>query len=126
MFHYSKIPDGPEEEELKLCLKRFLNEKDDIMKGHGILYTLEQLEYISEKEIMSAYCKEDIDELSNFMIKIIDYENEERMDLILLIVIQMKLTKVLEKIQSEKNMANKNVIKLIEEAVEEFIGRVQQ
>ena len=41
MFDYKNIPDGPEDDEMEQYLKRFLSEKEEIVKHQGVIYALE-------------------------------------------------------------------------------------
>ena len=121
MFDYKNIPDGPEDDEMEQYLKRFLSEKEDIVKNKGIMYALEQLEYIAEKEIATEYCKADIEEVSNFVIQHLDYNDASRMDLILTITVQMSLVDVWNVIINRQNTTDRKVSDLIRETAKEIL-----
>lgn len=121
MFDYKNIPDGTEDDEMEQYLKRFLGEKEDIVKNKGVMYALEQLEYIAEKEIMTEYCKADIGEVSNFIIQHLDYNDASRMDLILTITVQMSLVDVWNVIINKQNIADRKVLNLIRETANEIM-----
>lgn len=121
MFDYKNIPDGPEDDEIEQYLKRFLSEKEDIVKNKGVMYALERLEYIAEKEIMTKYCRTDIEEVSNFIIHHLDYNDASKMDLILTITVQMPLVDVWNVIINEQNIADRKVSDMIRETAKEIL-----
>ena len=121
MFDYKNIPDGSEDEEMGQYLKKFLGEKEDIVKNKGVMYALEQLEYIAEKEITTEYCKADIEKVSNFIIQHLDYNDASRMDLILTITIQMSLVDVWNVIINRQNTTDRKVSDLIRETAKEIL-----
>ena len=121
MFDYKNIPDGPEDDAMKQYLKRFLDEKEDIVKNKGVMYALEQLEYITEKEVMTEYYKADIEEVSNFIIYHLDYNDASRIDLILTITVQMSLVDVWNVIINEQDIADRKVSDLMRKTAKEIL-----
>ena len=114
VIEYKDIPDGLEDDEIEQYLKRFIKEKESIVKSKGVMYALEQLEYIAEKEMIKEYCKDDIVEISDFITQNLDYNDANRMDLILTIIVQMSLVDVWKIVINEKNITNRKVSNMIQ------------
>ena len=116
------IPEGATDEEINMYLKAFLNEKDDMIKEKGIIYTFEQLEKIAENEndtLYYGYEEKYINEIKNFIENNLDYNNYELIDIILTIVINMNLDSIWNMIIAENNLTNQDVIELIEDVKKE-------
>lgn len=120
--NFDSIPEGATDEEINMYLKAFLNEKDDMIKEKGIIYTFEQLGKIAENEndtLYNGYETIYINEIKSFIENNLDYNNYELIDILLTIVIQMHLDSIWNMITSEKNLTNQDVIELIEDAKKE-------
>lgn len=117
--NFDNIPDGASDEEINMYISAFLNEKDNMINENGLIYTMEQLERIAECEPVNDYEKEQIREISKFIEEVLDYNNDELIDLVLTIVIQMHLDSVWNKIITANNITNKKVVDLISEAKRE-------
>lgn len=77
MWDYKKIPEGVDYAVVKKYLIDFLQNKERIVKDKGIMYALEQLELIAEQH---SYYELDINlsnDLSKFLISILDFSNTE-------------------------------------------------
>ncbi|MBR0490569.1 MAG: hypothetical protein IJJ82_00790 [Clostridia bacterium] len=120
--NFDSIPEGATDEEINMYLKAFLNEKDDMIKEKGIIYTFEQLEKIAENEndtLYYGYEEKYINEIKNFIENNLDYNNYELIDIILTIVINMNLDSIWNMIIAENNLTNQDVIELIEDVKKE-------
>jgi len=120
--NFDSIPEGATDKEINMYLKAFLNEKDDMIKEKGIIYTFEQLEKIAENEndtLYYGYEEKYINEIKNFIENNLDYNNYELIDIILTIVINMNLDSIWNMIIAENNLTNQDVIELIEAAKKE-------
>ena len=120
--NFDSIPEGATDEEINMYLKAFLNEKDDMIKEKGIIYTFEQLEKIAENEndtLYYGYEEKYINEIKNFIENNLDYNNYELIDIILTILINMNLDSIWNMIIAENNLTNQDVIELIEDVKKE-------
>ena len=120
--NFDSIPEGATDEEINMYLKAFLNEKDDMIREKGIIYTFEQLEKIAENEndtLYYGYEEKYINEIKNFIENNLDYNNYELIDIILTIVINMNLDSIWNMIIAENNLTNQDVIELIEDVKKE-------
>ena len=120
--NFDSIPEGATDEEINMYLKAFLNEKDDMIKEKGIIYTFEQLEKIAENEndtLYYGYEEKYINEIKNFIENNLDYNNYELIDIILTIVNNMNLDSIWNMIIAENNLTNQDVIELIEDVKKE-------
>lgn len=118
MMDYNKIPDGVKKEELDLYLSDFLKNKERIIAEKNIMYALKKLGRIAEK--YSYYKLDDDNELSDFLIKNIDFNNKEQIDLISYITVNMSLIRVINYMKDNKNKSSKEIKKIIKETEREM------
>lgn len=116
MLDYKQIPEGADYTVVMEYLIDFCKNKEIIVRDKGIMYALEQLEIIAEQH---SYYEVDINlsnDLSKFLISILDFNNFELMDSILFSVINMSLNKVFEFVNQNKKNASVEVLEIINEA----------
>ena len=122
MLDYKKIPEGADYAVVKKYLIDFLQNKEKIVKDKGIMYALEQLELIAEQH---SYYELDMNlsnDLSKFLISILDFSNAEIIDSILFTVINMSLNEVFEVVKQNKKNASLEVFKIISEVETELLS----
>lgn len=119
MMDYDLIPEGATDETIAQLLKEFLQKADQMISEKGLHYTLERLESIAEKETISEYEAVDINAISDFVNRYLDFNDPVSMDIILTIVIQMHLTSVWQQISHKNNLNNNSVEELINDAKKE-------
>lgn len=119
MIDYDLIPEGATDETIAQLLKEFLQKADQMISEKGLHYTLERLESIAEKETISEYEAVDINAISDFVNRYLDFNDPVSMDIILTIVIQMHLTSVWQQISHKNNLNNNSVEELINDAKKE-------
>lgn len=117
---FSTLPDYMNPTELDTYFNEFIK---IYTKSDEILYSLEELNELAGRqwhtyEILSDTIKEQIE---NYIFSIINYDSYEIMDLILVIIPKLGLKNLYRSIiEKQSNIYNVEVIKLIDEAKNEY------
>ena len=92
---YSKIPEAPDLPTLKEYLRGFLDEKEMLANKHSLLFALDQLSIIAEKYAFYQLDKETENELNDYILSIIDYNDRELIDVLMFIIVNMNMKKLM-------------------------------
>ena len=117
---FNRIPCGASKEELDKYLSNFLENKEKMIQEKGIIYTLEQLSKIAEEYCYYELEKEKEKTVSDFLIKNIDFNNKELIDIISFITINMSLYKVSNYMKKHRKNVNEEIKQIIDETLHEF------
>ena len=116
---FNRIPCGASKEELDKYLSNFLENKEKLIQEKGIIYTLEQLSKIAEEYSYSDYKLEKEKTISDFLIKTIDFNNKELIDIISFITINMSLYTVANYMRKHRKKVNEEIKQIIDETLHE-------
>lgn len=119
IMDFNRIPCGASKEELDKYLSNFLENKEKLIQEKGIIYTLEQLSKIAEEYSYSDYKLEKEKTISDFLIKTIDFNNKELIDIISFITINMSLYTVANYMRKHRKKVNEEIKQIIDETLHE-------
>lgn len=119
IMDFNRIPCGVSKEELDKYLSNFLENKEKLIQEKGIIYTLEQLSKIAEEYSYNDYKLEKEKTISDFLIKTIDFNNKELIDIISFITINMSLYRVANYMRKHRKKVNEEIKQIIDETLHE-------
>lgn len=117
---YSKIPEGPDLPTLKEYLRGFLDEKEMLANKHSLLYALNQLSIIAEKYAFFQLDTEIEQELNDYILSIIDFNDRELIDVLLFIIVNMNMKKLMRTLLENSHDIQGDIRKMIIESSDEM------